>query len=44
MFDFYFKNDDKRIRQQYQIILILNKVQILINLINEDVFTFDRIV
>ena len=44
MFDFHFEDDDERIRQQYQIILILNKVQILINLMNENDFTFDRIV
>ena len=44
MFDFHFENDDERIRQQYQIILISNKIQILINSMNENDFTFDRIV
>ena len=44
MFDFHFQNDDERIRQQHQIFLILNKVQILINSMNEDDFIFDRIV
>ena len=44
IFDFHFKNDDERIHQQHQIILILNKMQILINSINENNFTFDRIV
>ena len=44
MFDFHFKNDDERIRQQHQIFLISNKMQILINLMNEDDFTFDQIV
>ena len=44
MFDFYFENDNKRIRQQYQTFLILNKMQILINSINENNFTFDWIV
>ena len=44
MFDFHFENNDERIRQQHQIILILNKMQILINSINENDFTFDRIV
>ena len=42
--DFHFENDDERIRQQHQILLISNKMQILINLMNEDDFTFDRIV
>ena len=44
MFDFHLKINDERIRQQHQIILISNKMQILINLMNENVFTFDRIV
>ena len=44
MFDFHFEDDDERIRQQHQIILISNKMQILINLMNENDFTFDRIV
>ena len=44
MFDFHFKNNDERIRQQHQIILTSNKMQILINSMNENVFTFDRIV
>ena len=43
MFDFHFKDDDERIRQQHQIILISNKMQILINLMNKNDFTFDRI-
>ena len=41
MFDFHFENDDERIRQQHQILLISNKMQILINSINENDFTFD---
>ena len=44
MSDSHFKNDDEKIRQQHQIILISNKMQILINLMNENDFTFDRIV
>ena len=44
MFNFYFENDDEKIHQQHQIILISNKMQILINSINENVFTFDRII
>ena len=44
MFDLYFENNDERIRQQQQIFLISNKMQSLINLMNEDDFTFDRIV
>ena len=44
MFNFHFENDDERIRQQHQIILISNKIQILINSMNENNFTFDRIV
>ena len=44
MFDFHSEDNDKRIRQQHQIILTSNKMQILINLMNEDIFTFDRIV
>ena len=44
MSDFHFEDDDERIRQQHQIILISNRMQILINLMNEDDFTFDRIV
>ena len=42
--DFHLENDDERICQQHQIILISNKMQILINSMNEDDFTFDRIV
>ena len=41
MFDSHLENNDKRIRQQYQIILISNKMQILINSMNENDFTFD---
>ena len=44
MSDSHLENDDERIRQQHQIILIPNKVQILINLMHENGFTFDRIV
>ena len=44
MFNFHFKNDDEKIRQQHQIILILNKIQILINSMNENDFIFDQIV
>ena len=44
MFNFHFENDDERIRQQHQIILTSNKMQILINSMNENDFTFDRIV
>ena len=44
MLDSHFEDDDERIRQQHQIILTSNKVQILINSINENDFTFDRIV
>ena len=44
VFNFYFENDDEKIRQQHQIFLTLNKMQILINLMNENNFTFDRIV
>ena len=44
MLDSHFEDDDERIRQQHQIILIPNRVQILINSMNEDGFTFDRIV
>ena len=44
MSDFHFENDDERIRQQHQSILISNKVQILINSMHEDDSTFDRIV
>ena len=44
IFDFHFENNDERIRQQHQIILISNKMQILINLMNENDFTFDQIV
>ena len=43
MFNFHFEDDDKRIRQQHQIILTSNKMQILANSINKDDFTFDRI-
>ena len=42
--DFHSENDDERIRQQHQIILISNKVQILINSMHENGSTFDRIV
>ena len=41
MFNFHFKNDDERIRQQHQIILISNKMQILINSMNENDFIFN---
>ena len=41
--DFHFEDNDERIRQQHQIILISNKMQILINSMNEDDFTFNRI-
>ena len=44
MFNFHFEDDDEKIRQQHQIILISNKMQILINSMNEDDFTFDRII
>ena len=44
MSDSHFENDDERIRQQQQILLISNKMQILINSMNEDDFTFDQIV
>ena len=44
MFDFHFEDDDEKIRKQHQIILISNRMQILINLMNEDGFTFDQIV
>ena len=44
MSDFHLEDDDERIRQQHQIILTSNRVQILINLMNEDDFTFDQIV
>ena len=44
MLGFHFEDDDERIRQQHQIILISNRVQILINSMNEDDSTFDRIV
>ena len=44
MSDSHFKDDDERIRQQHQIILISNKMQILVNSMHEDGFTFDRIV
>ena len=44
MFDLHLKDDDKRIYQQYQIILISNKMQILINSMNENVFIFNQIV
>ena len=39
--DSYFENDDEKIRQQHQIILISNKMQILINSMHEDDFTFN---
>ena len=38
------EDDDERIRQQHQIILIPNRVQILINSMHENDFAFDRIV
>ena len=41
IFNFYFEDDDERIRQQHQIILISNKIQILINSINENNYTFN---
>ena len=41
MFDFHFENNDERIRQQHKIILTSNRMQILINSMNEDDFTFD---
>ena len=44
MSDFHFEDDDERIRQQHQIFLISNKMQILINSMNKDDFTFNRIV
>ena len=44
IFNSHFEDDDERIRQQHQIILISNKMQILINSINKNDFTFDRIV
>ena len=44
IFDFHFKNNNKRVCQQHQIILISNKIQILIKFINENDFIFDRIV
>ena len=44
IFNFHFENNDKRIRQQHQIILTSNNIQILINSINENVFTFDQII
>ena len=43
MFDFHFKNENEKIRQQHQIILISNRMQILINSMNENDFTFNRI-
>ena len=42
--DSHSEDDDERIRQQHQIILTPNKVQILTNSMNENNFTFDRIV
>ena len=44
MSDFHLEDDNERIRQQHQIILTSNKVQILINSMHEDGSTFDRIV
>ena len=44
MSDSHFEDDDERIRQQHQTLLISNRMQILINSMNEDGFTFDRIV
>ena len=44
MLGFHSEDDDERIRQQHQIILTSNKMQILINSMNENDFTFDRIV
>ena len=42
--DFHSEDDDERTRQQHQIILISNKVQILINSMHENDSTFDRII
>ena len=44
MFDSHFENDNKRIRQQHQTFLTSNKMQILINSMKKNDFTFDRIV
>ena len=44
MSDSHFEDDDERIRQQHQIILISNKVQILINSMIKNDFTFNQIV
>ena len=44
MSNFYFENDNKRICQQHQIILISDKMQILITFINKNDFILDRIV
>ena len=41
MSDSHFENDDERIRQQHQIILTSNRVQILVNSMYEDDFIFD---
>ena len=41
MFDFHLEDDDERIRQQHQIILTLNRMQILVNSMNENDFTFN---
>ena len=44
MLDSHSEDDDERIRQQHQIILISNRMQILVNSMNEDGSTFDQIV
>ena len=44
MFNFHLEDNDERIHQQHQIILTSNKMQILINSMNENDFTFDRII
>ena len=44
MFDFHFEDDDEKIYQQHQIILTSNKMQILINSMNKNDFTFNRII
>ena len=44
MLDFHFEDDDEEIRQQHQIILTSNRVQILANSMHEDGSTFDQIV
>ena len=44
MSDSHLKDDDERIRQQHQIILISDRMQILINSMHENDSTFDRII